>query len=170
MLPAVRPVHENSNTGDECGDLIEYCSGRGFESRHLHHSTIYQKADPSLPVHPLERRVFFFPSLSKGFSFVSHFFPSISALSFFSFSALRLRHPETGLLEPSTLLRPGSQHRTGRGLGQALPSPRRFSGPRGAGRTDPGPGYRRPDGRRPQTAGDRHATLRPTDRRLGSDR
>ncbi len=52
--------------------------------------------------------------------------------------ALRLRHPETGLLEPSTLLRPGQQHRTGRGLGQALPSPRRVPGHRGAGRPDPG--------------------------------
>lgn len=82
---------------------------------------------------------------------------------------LRLRHPETGLLEPSTLLRPGPQHRTSRGLGQALPSPRRVPGPRGAGRADPVSGHRRSTGRRPQAGGYRHTTLRPTDRRLGSD-
>ena len=41
-------VHENSNTGDECGGLIEQCSGRGFESRHLHEN----------PQKPVERRAF----------------------------------------------------------------------------------------------------------------
>ncbi len=83
--------------------------------------------------------------------------------------ALRLRHLETGLLEPSTLLRPGSQRRTGRGLGQALPSPRRVPGARSAGGSDLVPGHRRSTGGRSQAAGGRLATLWSTDRRLGSD-
>jgi hypothetical protein len=83
--------------------------------------------------------------------------------------ALRLRHPKTGLLEPLTLLRPSPQHQTGRGLGQALPSPRRVPGHRSAGRSDPGPGHCRSTGRRPQTAGGRHTAPRTPDRGLGSD-
>ena len=63
----------------------------------------------------------------------------------------------------------GPQHRTGRGLGQALPSPRRVPGPGSAGRFDPGPGQRRSTDRRPETAGNRHTALRPPDWRLGSD-
>lgn len=84
-------------------------------------------------------------------------------------SALRLRRPETGPLEPSTFLRHGPQGRTGRGPGQAMASSRRVSGPGGAGRADPGPRRRRSAGRRQRAAGDRHAALRPPDRRLGSD-
>ncbi|MCW5600025.1 hypothetical protein [Nitrosomonas sp.] len=71
------------------------------------------------------------------------------------------------------LLRPGSQHRTGRGLGQALPSPCRVPGTQGAGGTDPDPrGTADPlaDACRQQEIGTaRHATLRPSDRRLESD-
>ncbi len=29
---------ETLNIEDECGNLFQCCSGRGFESRHLHHS------------------------------------------------------------------------------------------------------------------------------------
>lgn len=65
MLPAVRPVHENSNTGDECGDLIEYCSGRGFDSRHLHH---FEKDNLSpRRMSPRGDGLSFFPRCPKGF-------------------------------------------------------------------------------------------------------
>jgi len=67
-------------------------------------------------------------------------------------AALRLRHPETKLLEPSALLRPGPQHRTGCGLGQALPPPCRVPGAQGAGGLDSGLRHRRSTGRCPQAA------------------
>jgi hypothetical protein len=78
-------------------------------------------------------------------------------------------NPQSEIPNPQLLLRPGPQHRTGRGLGQALSPSCRAPGPRGAGRADPVSGHRRSTGRRPQAGGYRHTTLRPTDRRLGSD-